>query len=261
MQAAAAGGAPKDQAFIQNYLGTRMRCLGLRVPEQRRLYRQGYSFSTCSRAVQAENWDHVWHDANFHETRSQSCFFLEYTKDEAAMAALFPIARRWVESVDNWAHSDSLSSFFVRLLDRRRDGVYPVLVQWNRSKNPWKRRQSVVSLLVRAQSRSDPLPADKILPLVQARLDDEDHFVQRGIGWTLREAHRLYPATVHDFVAANASELSAVAFSAATEKYAKQDREHLKQLRRAARTEARPRGKHSGRTSARPATTHRTGSA
>ncbi len=116
-----------------------------------------------------------------------------------------------------------------------RELVYPILDQWNRSKNPWERRQSVVSLVVRASSRRNPLPAGMILSLVQPLLKDSDHFVQRGVGWTLREAHQLYPDTISDFVEASAPQLSAIAFSAATEKYARPQREHLKELRNAAR--------------------------
>ena len=235
ISAARGNAAVRDAAFVQDYLGTKMRCLGLRMPDQRRLFRQGYSFTTGRLPDQAQAWDEVWRRAKLWETRSQACFFLDRAKRETDLAALFSCACGWVDTVDNWAHSDSLSSFFVRLLDWQPETVYPVLANWNVSADAWKRRQSVVSLVVRARSRRTPLAAQQILPLVENLLDDSDHLVQRGVGWTLREAHQLYPEETSTFVRGNATRLSSIAFSAATEKYDKGGREALKEIRRVAR--------------------------
>ncbi len=237
LEAEAGEAKSKDLDALQAYIGTAMPCLGHSVPHQRRLFRQGYGFAAGTVEDRLGAWDQVWHGATYYETRSQACFFLERVKANARPAA-FPTAQRWVKTVDNWVHSDVLSSFFVQLLDERPGEVYPLLQRWNTSSNPWERRQSVVSLIVRARSRKAPLAAPQILQLVEPLLADADHFVQRGVGWTLREAHELYPDAVGAFVIENAQRLSAVAFATASKKYERPFREDLKRRRKAARQPA-----------------------
>lgn len=147
----------------------------------------------------------------------------------------WPRLKRWSTRIDNWAHSDTLSEIIARLLEQHPKQIYPDLKKWNTSKLPWQRRLSLTSLLYYSAMRSEYLPHNKILPLVKARLQDEHVYVQKAVGWTLRECGNVYPTVTKKFIRTHGTKLSAIAFSSATEKWNKREKEPLKQQRKLAR--------------------------
>jgi 3-methyladenine DNA glycosylase AlkD len=75
-----------------------------------------------------------------------------------------------------------------------------------------------VSLIYYSSQREKVLPLKKILDLIQPQLEFDHYYVQKGVGWTLREAYNVYPEKTFALVKKNIGKISAHAFSAATEK-------------------------------------------
>ena len=73
------------------------------------------------------------------------------------------------------------------------------------------------------------------MSLVETQIDFDHYYVQKGVGWTLREAGHAYPKEVFAYFEKNMGRLSAHAFSAATEKLSQKQKEHLKKIRKAAK--------------------------
>jgi 3-methyladenine DNA glycosylase AlkD len=145
----------------------------------------------------------------------------------------WPMLKKWSAQIDNWAHSDTLSGIYSRVLEQSPELAYSTLQKWNQSKNPWLRRLSIVSLFYYSSQRKKVLPLRKVLSLVEPQLDYEHYYVQKGVGWTLREAGNVYPKETFSFLEKNIRRLSPAAFSAATEKLTKQQKDRLKALRKA----------------------------
>jgi 3-methyladenine DNA glycosylase AlkD len=143
--------------------------------------------------------------------------------------------------IDNWALSDTLSDVLAELLESDR-GHLAVFQRWNSSHNPWLRRQSIVGLYYYARMRKKPLAVCHSLPLVNNLLDDPHFYVQRGVGWTLREIDRVHSQAQRRFVRANLSSISPVAWFAASELYPRTLRTSLAVERKAARSERRRMG-------------------
>ena len=234
---AATGGVCAKAEFIRRYHGSDLPHFGLSVPAQRRIFRQGYSFSSRPPAEQLPIWDGIWQAARHHETGLQAIYFCQAVSDPSVLASFWPVVRHWVERVEGWPWSDGLSGIYSQILEVEPNAVYPTLRDWTGSADPWKRRQSVVSLLNYSAQRRVVLPQDMILRLIEPLLGDPDRFVQKGVGWALREAGNVYPSVVRAFLQTNAAALSAIAFSAATEKLEPKFRDELKAARRWARAE------------------------
>lgn len=239
IKAAAPRQTVEQAAFLQNYHGTSLPVLGIKVPEQRRLFRRGYSFSDLPVGQQIAVWGDVWRGARHYETTLQAAFLPATITSPDDLAARWPALAEWSAWIDGWAQSDSLSAFYVRVLEAHPDLAMPVLREWNRSANPWQRRQSIVSLLYYAGQRTRSPDVGDILALVDPLLADADHFVQRGVGWTLREAGTVNPKQIRRYLEGNAARLSATAFSAASEKLDCDFKDELKAIRKAARGTAR----------------------
>ncbi len=210
--------ARRDAAQRAHYHGSRHPHLGLTLPVQRRRLEAGYSFSGAPLPARLKIWTRIWREAPHFEAKSQAVLFAETIRTSADFVRAWPTLRDWVGGVDSWPHSDGLSAFYARALEAHPGRVYPTLVTWNRARNPWKRRQSIVSLIYYARARASVLPAGRLLPLVEALLGDPDAYVQKGLGWTLREIGNVYPQAHRSFLDSHITRLSSIAFSAATEK-------------------------------------------
>lgn len=71
--------------------------------------------------------------------------------------------------------------------------------------------------------------------MVEPLLADKAYYVEKGVGWTLREIGNIYPNEQEKFQFENANKICAYAYSSATEKWDKAKREKLKEIRKAGR--------------------------
>ena len=219
-------------ADLKKYIGTSYDFIGLSVPTQRKLFKSKPDFTHLGLSEQLTVWNEIWLHTQVYEVMTQALFFVEAHKTHFDSKTLFKTLATWVTKVDNWAHSDGLSGIYSYLLEQEPRDVYQQLKKWNVSENPWERRQSLVALLEYSKKRKHILPAPKLLNMIKPLLNDENYFVQKGIGWTLRETGNVYPAETWNFLVQHHAEISSHAFTAAIEKLAIPKKETLKKLRK-----------------------------
>jgi 3-methyladenine DNA glycosylase AlkD len=91
----------------------------------------------------------------------------------------------------------------------------PETKQWAKSPNKWFRRASTVVLIYslrRGKYLKSAFDAAKIL------LRDDEDLVQKGYGWTLKEASKFHQKEVFDFIIKNKKLMSRTALRYAIEK-------------------------------------------
>lgn len=217
------------------YIGggqSKLRYIGLRVPDLRQTSRTGFSFSQRPPEEVAKIWDFVWHNSDCYEVMSLALTWFEDPKRRKTLKTYWPLLKKWSARIDNWAHSDTLSGIYARIHEDSPTEVYETFKKWNASKNPWLRRISMVSLIFYSSQREKYPSLGKVLALVKPQLAFDHYYVQKGVGWTLREAGNVYPAPIASFIEKHVHEISAQAFSAATEKMSPRQKDHLKKLRK-----------------------------
>ena len=216
-----------------------LRTLGLMVPMQRAAVREGYSFLAGSEREIARAWDEVWRQSDCYEVMAQPLFYYGQKARRGELLARWPLLRDWSPRAKCWPHADQLCGLYASILEQDPERVLPVLDRWSRGRLPWKRRLSIVSLIYYANSRSRVLPFAQLLPLIERQVDVDHVYVQKGVGWSLRELGNVYPEQTWAWLERNATRLSATAYSAAVEKRSKAERDGLKAARKAARQRKR----------------------
>lgn len=228
--------AAKNPKFnLQHYIGTRYSVLGITTKQARDRFRKGYRFSRLPLSEQYPLWKYIWQHSRQFDALSQALYFLEIYAAQCDRDWLRKELIQWLEQIDNWAHSDMLTHHFAALHETSPSTMYPVLQTWNRDPNPWKRRQSVLSLLDYARFRKKYPAFGRIVQLITPLLHDPDIYVQKGIGWSLRECHLVYPEKTLEYITNKHAQLSSIAFTSATEKYKQKEKEKLKALRKRSR--------------------------
>lgn len=226
---------PAKYKDLKKYIGTNYDFAGLSVPTQRAIFKNGFSFSALPLAKQLEIWDELWKTSNHYDIMTFALMFVNRHLKTFEPVEIWNITMEWVRKVDNWAHSDSLSTIYADLLEIEPDLIYKHYSTWNKSANPWERRQSLVGLLNYSKLRTKVLPFEKLSSMTLVLLEDEDYFVQKAVGWTLREMGNVYPDETLTLLTNNIAIIHPTAFTAAIEKLSAANKEQLKQLRKAAR--------------------------
>ena len=187
-------GNPSLGARIAEDRGSRLQYFGIRTPALRAVVKRGFSFYDLSDRRVLEVWGRLWR-----YTPNGDVMFaaLEYYRPRVRRSAdreLWPVMRAWSERIDNWAHCDLLSGVYSWLLASRSDEVYPQLELWNaQEESEWLRRISIVSLIHYSGKHAVFMPLDQVLPLVSTCPADHRHYIERAVGWVLRETGHTYP--------------------------------------------------------------------
>lgn len=177
-------------------------------------------------------WDYVWKNTKYFEVMSLAIYHFQYRSlNQKEITKLFT----WLNRCHCWEHSDDLSKIFAQALEEKPSWVLPKLTEWNSSKNSWKRRQSLVSLIEYHGKRKKVLPYSKLIKFIKHLIKDEEYYVQKGLGWTLREIYCVYPDQTFTFIEKHLKELSPIAYSTSTEKLDKKTKANLNARRKALR--------------------------
>jgi 3-methyladenine DNA glycosylase AlkD len=217
---------------LASYYNTQLAVAGLKVPIQRQIAKEFFSFSKKEFIQQLHIWEEVFHSAKLFETKSQALFFVAEHFKFADKKILWQSLNRWVKSIDNWAHSDLLSSFYAKILEEEELLVLPTLKKWNSSKFLWERRQSIVSLIYYRRTKKFFVSFGVMKSYIENLLDDKEYYVQKGVGWTLREMRQVYKIETDIFLLKNIGRISSIAFSTSIEHMSKIEKEKLKLIRK-----------------------------
>jgi 3-methyladenine DNA glycosylase AlkD len=189
------------------------------IPVHRRESKRVYSFSKLPFSEQLAIWDHIWRTHSGFYPRLHAYFFLErHLKKENELLEMWPVIVNWQDEVDDWPLCDALAKVYTRILEVLPAEVYAQLKEWNTDADQWKRRQSVVSLLYYSRTKRRYLSFEQITALITPLLGDKEYYVQKAVGWTLRELHNVYPEQALEYLKQHVKQISGMALTTAVEK-------------------------------------------
>jgi hypothetical protein len=190
--------------------------LAVRVPAIQKVVRGGFSFYQRSASDILAIWSGIWFSSPYFEVMTASAMYYGLQRGKIDPDT-WPTLSTWSSRIDNWAHADQLAGIYSYILAQGSTGVYDQIAEWNASSDQWRRRISLVSLIHYTGKNAVYLPPEQVLPLVSACLSDERPYVQKAVGWVLREVGRVYPQDITDFIVAHI-DMPTIAFSRAIER-------------------------------------------
>ncbi len=205
---------------LKKYIGTQYHVHGLTSAIQLDVYKSGFSFTKNSIEEDFELFNMIYHQSPSFEGKNLAFIFLDKHHKQIPVTTQLQILPLWVEKVDNWAHSDSLSKYLTRLLEHKTSHkeLLIILKIWSSSSNLWERRQSLISLYYYARTKKEFIKYEISEKLISNLLLDKEYYVQKAVGWALRESFNAYPKQTFAFIEDNIKSISAIAFTTCIEK-------------------------------------------
>lgn len=228
-----------EKWLARNYVGgglSQRDFLDVKIPHVRKRFTQGFSFSQNSPHDQWVIWNYIWLRSNTFETMLLSSYWVSQ-RPLQELISYAPMIFRWANRVDNWAHSDEMSGHYSKILESNHKQFFPTFEKWSRSKNPWLRRQSLVGLLFYSRMRKKTLPFSTLKKSIDRQMNDKHFYVQKGVGWALRECWNVYPQETEMYLQLNAHRVPPAGWTAATEKLSPKTKAKLTSLRKALRAQ------------------------
>ena len=194
---------------MQAYMKSTMAYHGVPLPLLRRICKEQFARLEFENAAdwQSQVLD-LWRNAGFREERYAA---IQLSAHEQARPYQTPAALKLYEELIVtgawWDYVDEIASH--RIGPILRDHPAPLrrkMLSWSKSADLWKRRTSIICQLGFKQETDLELLYDCIEPSLGSR----EFFLQKAIGWALRQHAWTDPAEVRRYVRLNNGRLSAL---------------------------------------------------
>lgn len=149
------------------------------------------------------NWDFLTQlfDQPYRECQYIGCDYLNAVKDRLAPSDLDAV-RQLAITKSWWDTVDSLDKVIGHLTL-----AYPklnvVMLEWSRDQNIWLRRIAINH----QRNRKDNMDTVLLEAIILANLDDKEFFINKAIGWILRDYSKTNPHWVSQFIQKHESRL------------------------------------------------------
>ena len=208
--------APLQEAFEANanaenagpmkkYMRGKFDYLGIKTPQRRALIKDFFAaYGPPPMDELEELLQRLW-AMTYREYQYTAIGFLDRRK-RYLTAEMIPLLEQLITTKSWWDTVDGLAANQVgHVLARFPEMRDEFIGRWRREENFWLRRTTLLFQLRYKDETDEAL----LFALISENLDDKEFFIQKAIGWSLREYSKSNPEAVQQFVAK--TELSGLA--------------------------------------------------
>jgi 3-methyladenine DNA glycosylase AlkD len=200
---------PEKAGPMQAYMKSAMPYLGIQTPELRAICTRVFAAHPIETAA---DWQRtclqIWREAQFREERYAAIGLTGFrlygsfqTMKALAMYEEMIVSGAWWDFVDSIA-SKSLGGLLRSYPGRMRE----TMLKWSRSGDMWKRRSAIICQL----GFKGDTDLELLYACIEPSLSSKEFFLQKAIGWALRQYAWTDPREVARYVRAHGAELSAL---------------------------------------------------
>lgn len=184
-------------AEMKKYLKDHFPCLGIQRPARNTVQKAWLAEVKADSEV--DPWDLAWElwEQEHREFQYVAIDYMKsfpktsYKKDDHIAIERFVTTKSWWDTVD-FISSHVAGNYFKKCPYM----IEPVITEWRNSDNKWLNRTCLLFQL-RYKKTTD---FELLKGLVLQYLDVKDFFIQKAIGWSLRQYSRTNPNAVRDFI-------------------------------------------------------------
>lgn len=181
---------------MSKYMQDKFRFLGVRGATRTEIYKKYFPDARKSKAI---DWDFVENCWNKEEREFQYVvvYYLKamqkfLKREDISRLKYLIVTKSWWDTVDLLAKV--VGSLVIRI-----EGYDQIMLEWSKDSNIWLRRVAILYQLS-LKDKVDKQVLDKILV---NNLGDSEFFINKAIGWALRDYSKYNPEWVREFIKKN----------------------------------------------------------
>ncbi len=196
-------------AQMAAYMRDQFRYLGVQTPARRKISRP---FLNAAKKERLLDWDFVdacW-QAEEREFQYVAADYLRKVRHLLTVADL-PRVRGLAVTKPWWDTVDSLDATVGSVVAQSSEGR-ELILKWARDENMWVRRLAIDHQLQRKESTDVEL----LSSIIEANLGSGEFFIDKAVGWALRDYSKTDPEWVRAFIAEHRQGMAALAIREAS---------------------------------------------
>jgi len=181
---------------MSKYMQDKFRFLGVRGATRTEIYKKYFPDARKTKTI---DWDFVESCWNKEEREFQYVvvYYLKAMKkflkrEDISKLKYLIVTKSWWDTVDLLAKV--IGSLVIRI-----EGYDKIMLEWSKDSNIWLRRVAILYQLS-LKDKVDEIILDKILV---NNLGDNEFFINKAVGWALRDYSKFNPEWVREFIKKN----------------------------------------------------------
>lgn len=184
------------------YMRDQFEFLGIKTPKRRQLCREAFKNARKTAKIDWEFVELCWQKPQ-REYQYIACDYLVKMKKFTTLADL-PKLKKLVITKSWWETVDTLVKVFTDLYLRYPNEMTQIMLTWSEDSNLWVKRVALeFQLLLKKQTDTELLAK-----IIRNNLGSDEFFINKAIGWALRDYSKTDPKWVAGFIATYRNELS-----------------------------------------------------
>jgi len=193
---------PDDAVAMKAYMKNKFEFLGVKTPARRKLAKAYFKQQTAS----VIDWNFIneaWNNP-YRELQYAALDYLEIRKKFLTPSDL-PRLKKLAQTKSWWDTIDFLDRLVGSIIARFPE-TKEIILAWSCDENFWLRRLAIGHQLLRKEDTNTEL-LEKILV---NNLDQTEFFINKAIGWALRDYSKTNPDWVRNFIQRHREEMAAL---------------------------------------------------
>ena len=194
---------------MSKYMQDKFRFLGIRGATRTEIYKKYFPDARKTKII---DWDFVESCWNKEEREFQYVvvYYLKamqkfLKREDISKLKYLIVTKSWWDTVDLLAKV--IGSLVIRI-----EGYDQIMLEWSKDSNIWLRRVAILYQLS-LKDKVDEIILDKILV---NNLGDNEFFINKAVGWALRDYSKYNPEWVREFIKKNKDNMASLSIREAS---------------------------------------------
>ena len=186
---------------MSKYMLNKFEYIGIKTPERRKIFKNFFKEYKNEEKIDWEFVNKCWEN-KYREFQYVAADFLKNKKDKLTIDDI-PNLKQLILKKSWWDTIDNLD-MTIGALALKDSNVNKILLEWSLDENIWLRRIAIDHQLLRKEKTNTEL-LEKIL---KNNLGQAEFFINKAIGWALRDYSKTNPEWVKNFIEKNKEKMT-----------------------------------------------------
>ncbi len=186
---------------MEKYLRNKFKFYGLKSPERRKSYHDLIKAEKKNKKIDWKLLDQAWSDSH-REAQYFVCDYLISLEKYLTFEDIDQIFN-YIKSKQWW---DTMDSVIKRIgkIGLRDERVNDLMLIWSKDNDFWVRRVAIEHQLL----RKDKMNIELLEKILENNLNSSEFFINKAIGWALRDYSKSNPEWVREFIENHVSDMA-----------------------------------------------------
>ena len=194
---------------MSKYMLNKFEYIGIKTPERRKIFKNFFKEYKNEEKIDWEFVNKCWEN-KYREFQYVAADYLKNMKDKLTIDDIpklkqFILEKSWWDTIDNL-------DMTIGALALKDSNVNKILLEWSLDENIWLSRIAIDHQLLRKEKTNTEL-LEKIL---KNNLEQAEFFINKAIGWALRDYSKTNPKWVKNFIEKNKEKMAKLSIKEAS---------------------------------------------